>query len=323
MLFALARLREIKKSYGSKRPGWSEVLTEFLAHKRLDDGVGPQTLTDYTNAVELLFKRFPNAWKTEAALKKACLEHFSAEMAPATFNNRLVYIRAFLKYSVAEGYLSINPLENMKKRKTGNRAVAVETEVLQALLAAPDQRTFVGLRDYTLIVLTLDTGIRPSEALSLVPQDFKLSLKEVHIPAQFAKNRNARTLPLSDMTTKSMRKLLGVRDDEWGPEVPIFCSYEGRPLNRHTWGDRMEIYCKKIGVHIRPYDLRHVFALEFLRNGANSFAVQQSLGHSSMEMTRRYVALVNNDLKAEHAKASPIDRLLSKPKAKRNTKIKR
>ncbi|HFL3236709.1 TPA: hypothetical protein ACG3KH_004146, partial [Clostridioides difficile] len=49
----------------------------------------------------------------------------------------------------------------------------VETEVLQALLAAPDQRTFVGLRDYTLIVLTLDTGIRPSEAMKLIPQDFK------------------------------------------------------------------------------------------------------------------------------------------------------
>ncbi|WP_339273820.1 tyrosine-type recombinase/integrase [Paenibacillus sp. FSL W8-0426] len=319
----MARLREIKKSYGNARPGWREILSDFLAHKRLDDGIGEQTLTDYTRAVELLFKRYPDAWKTEAKLKDGCIAHMSGEMSPATFNNRLVYLRAFFSYCVREGYISVNPLENTKKRKTGNRAVAVETEVLQALLAAPDQSTFVGLRDYTLIVLTLDTGIRPSEAMKLIPQDFKLSLKEIHIPAEVAKNRSARTLPLSDMTTKALRKLISVRDDEWGPEVPIFCSYEGRPLNRHTWGDRMEIYCKKIGTHIRPYDLRHVFALEFLRNGANSFAVQKSLGHSTMEMTRRYVSLVNNDLKAEHAKASPIDRLLSKPKAKRNTKLKR
>ncbi|MDU8671995.1 MULTISPECIES: tyrosine-type recombinase/integrase [Paenibacillus] len=91
--------------------------------------------------------------------------------------------------------------------------------------------------------------------------------------------------------------LISVRAPECGDDVPIFCSYEGRPLNRHTWGDRIEIYCKKIGTHIRPYDLRHVFALEFLRNGANAFATQRTLGHATMEMTQRYVAIVNSDLK--------------------------
>ncbi|KOY12589.1 tyrosine-type recombinase/integrase [Paenibacillus xylanivorans] len=317
----MARLREIKKSYGYKRREWPEVLSEFLVHKRLEDGVGEQTIADYTRTVELLFKRFPDAWESDAALKNAVMTHFSDDIKPATFNNRLVYLRAFFKYCVSESLLAVNPLENVKKRKTSDRAVAVETEVLQALLAAPDQRTFVGLRDYTLILLTLDTGIRPSEATKLVPQDFVLSLKEIRVPAEIAKDRNTRTLPLSDMTVKAMRKLISVRDEEWKENVPIFCSYEGRPLNRHTWADRMEIYCKKIGTKIRPYDLRHVFALEFLRNGANSFAVQRSLGHSTMEMTRRYVALVNNDLKAEHAKASPVDRILSKPKAKRNIKL--
>ncbi|WP_338128190.1 tyrosine-type recombinase/integrase [Paenibacillus polymyxa] len=101
----------------------------------------------------------------------------------------------------------------------------------------------------------------------------------------------------------------------------MFCSYEGQPLNRHTWGDWIEIYCKKMRTRIRPYDLRHVFALEFLRNGANAFTAQRALGHSTMEMTRRYVALVNDDLKTEHAKASPVDRLIKSTKAKRNTKI--
>ncbi|WP_427050447.1 tyrosine-type recombinase/integrase [Paenibacillus sp. TC-CSREp1] len=319
----MARLREIKKNNGSKRRDWPEVLTEFLEYKRFDDGVGQQTLADYTRTVELLFKRFPDAWETDSTLKDAVMTHLAEDIKPATFNNRLVYLRAFFKYCVSEGILTMNPLENVKKRKTSDRAVAVETGVLQALLAAPDQNTFVGLRDYTLILLTLDSGIRPSEATKLIPQDFVLSLKEIRVPAEVAKDRNTRTLPLSDMTVKALRKLISVRDPEWKENVPIFCSYEGRPLNRHTWGDRMEIYCKKIGTKIRPYDLRHVFALEFLRNGANSFAVQKSLGHSTMEMTRRYVALVNNDLKAEHAKASPINRLLSKPKAKRNTKIKR
>ncbi|AWB46964.1 hypothetical protein DCC85_14165 [Paenibacillus sp. CAA11] len=66
--------------------------------------------------------------------------------------------------------------------------------------------------------------------------------------------------------------------EEWGEDTPIFCSYEGRPLNCHTWGDRMELYSSKsIGHYIRPYDLRHAFALEFLRNGANAFSTQKLL----------------------------------------------
>ncbi|MGW8957209.1 tyrosine-type recombinase/integrase [Paenibacillus sp. NPDC055715] len=249
------------------------------------------------------------------------MEHLAEDIASPTFNNRLVYLRTFFKYCVNEGELSANPLATMKKRKTENRAVSVEVDVLNALLAAPNQSTFVGLCDYMLILLMLDAGIRPSEGTKLIPQDFNASLRKVYVPAKVAKGRVARTLPISETTTKAMRKLISVRVSEWGDDVPIFCSYEGRPLNRHTWGDRMEIYCKKIGTHIRPYDLRHVFALEFLRNRANAFATQRALGHSTMEMTRRYVALVNDDLKAEHAKASPVDRLFKSTKAKRNTKI--
>ncbi|MGR6760896.1 tyrosine-type recombinase/integrase [Paenibacillus sp. T2-29] len=316
----MARLRSIKPTAGN-RTDWRQLLTEFLAHKKLEDGVGDYTLHDYDRTVKLLFKRFPNAWETEQALRDAVMEHLAEDIAPPTFNNRLVYLRTFFNYCIREGELSTNPLASVKKRKTENRAVAVEVDVLNALLAAPNQSTFVGLRDYTLILLTLDTGIRPSEGTKLIPQDFNASLREIYVPAKVAKGRVARTLPISETTTKALRKLISVRAPEWGDDVPIFCSYEGRPLNRHTWGDRMEIYCKKIGTHIRPYDLRHVFALEFLRNGANAFAAQRALGHATMEMTRRYVALVNDDLKTEHAKASPVDRLFKSTKAKRNTKI--
>ncbi|MMZ45541.1 Tyrosine recombinase XerC [compost metagenome] len=316
----MARLRSIKPTAGN-RTDWRQLLTEFLAYKKLEDGIGQYTLDDYDRTVNLLFKRFPNAWDSEQALKDAVMEHLAQDIAPPTFNNRLVYLRTFFNYCISEGELSTNPLATMKKRKTEDRAVSVEVGVLNALLAAPNQNTFVGLRDYTLILLTLDTGIRPSEGTKLIPQDFNASLREIYVPAKVAKGRVARTLPISETTTKALRKLISVRAPEWGDDVPIFCSYEGRMLNRHTWGDRIEIYRKKIGTHIRPYDLRHVFALEFLRNGANAFATQRALGHATMEMTRRYVALVNSDLKAEHEKASPVDRLIKSTKAKRNTKV--
>lgn len=198
----MARLRSIKPTAGN-RTDWRQLLTEFLAYKKLENGVGQYTLDDYDRTVNLLFKRFPNAWDSEQALKDAVMEHLAQDIAPPTFNNRLVYLRTFFKYCISEGELSTNPLATMKKRKTEDRAVSVEVDVLNALLAAPNQSTFVGLRDYTLILLTLDTGIRPSEGTKLIPQDFNASLREIYVPAKVAKGRVARTLPISETTTKA------------------------------------------------------------------------------------------------------------------------
>ncbi|WP_237166265.1 hypothetical protein [Paenibacillus polymyxa] len=60
----MARLRSIKPTAGN-RTGWCQLLTEFLAHKKLEDGVGDHTLHDYDRTVKLLIKRFPNAWDSE------------------------------------------------------------------------------------------------------------------------------------------------------------------------------------------------------------------------------------------------------------------
>jgi integrase/recombinase XerD len=60
------------------------------------------------------------------------------------------------------------------------------------------------------------------------------------------------------------------------------------------------------GVH--PHKLRHTAAVTFLRNGGDAFALQRILGHSSLTMTRNYVALTDADIKAAHEKASPGDR---------------
>ncbi len=71
----------------------------------------------------------------------------------------------------------------------------------------------------------------------------------------------------------------------------------------------MHKYGEAIGVRIRPYDLRHLFALSYLRNGATAFHVQKMLGHEGLEMTRRYIALSDGDQKQMHAKASPVENL--------------
>lgn len=301
---------------------WEECLIEFLNWKRVQ-GLSKQTIKDYRQSMNLFMSRYPTAWDSPHNLKSMLYDHLAQpEIAPATYNSRLVYLRSFLNWCVENNYVRENPIAKLKKRYEEGRRVSVDIEVLRELLKVPDQSTFVGLRDYALILLTLDTGIRPSEALALLPSNFRPKAREIHVTALTAKTRRSRDLPISDATIKAMSRLIRARPLSWADKVPIFCTNEGNGLNRHVWGDRLERHSKKIGVHIRPYDLRHIYALESIRNGSSTFAVQKTLGHTTMEMTKRYVALINDDLKVEHAKTSPLNNIVDEePKRKRLTKI--
>lgn len=307
------RITRIPDEVPEQFRGWAEALGGFLTWKKAQ-GIAEQTYDDYNKHVRLFFKRFPDAWTSSSALKTSLFEYLAEDIKPPTFNNRLVYLRTFLNWCVKEGYIKENPIANIKKRKDEGRVVNIDEDVLRRLLELPDQKTFAGLRDYALILLTLDTGIRPKEALSLIPVDFNPQALEIYVAPEKAKTRVSRTLPISEVTAKAIKRLIAIRLPEWGDDVPIFCSWEGGKMTRHTWGDRIEYYSNKLGVHIRPYDLRHCFAINYLRGGASAFALQRTLGHADMKMTQRYVALLDDDLKADHTKASPLNRLLAEKK---------
>ncbi|MFC3798119.1 tyrosine-type recombinase/integrase [Cohnella sp. GCM10012308] len=297
---------------------WKNAMDEFLFLKKAQ-GISELTYDDYSRHISQFMNRFNPTF--DFSILKTQLYSYLAQpdIKPSTYNNRLVYLRAFLNWCVTEDIISTNPLSDLKKRKDEGRKVNLGTDTLIKLLSLPNKSTFVGIRDFCLLLLTLDCGIRPKEAFALVPSDFNSDALEVYIAAKNAKTRVSRTLPISTQTAIEIKRLISVRASEWSEEVPIFCTYEGKSLNRHTWGDRLEIYSGFLGVHIRPYDLRHSFALYFLRNGANALTLQRILGHADLSMTKRYVALTNNDLKEQHLSATPISTLM--PNKKRLKRI--
>lgn len=290
---------------------WQDLLDEFLTFKRAQ-GRCQRTLEDYRNIVRLFFKRYPLAWNS-ANLKNHLMDFLSSSKTPTTYNIRLAYLKCFFSWLVEEDILSINPLTGFKQRKSASRIVHIEPKILKELLTLPKTSTYSGLRDYALILLHLDSGIRPLEALTLLPCDFNYRGKEITIRAENAKTRISRTLPLSDITAKAIRKLLETRPSKWNGEVPIFANWEGRVMNGETWSEKFrESYSKKLGVKIRPYDLRHCFALNFLRNGGNVFALQRIMGHTNLDMTKRYLALTQNDIQEEHARSGPLTKIAAK-----------
>jgi site-specific recombinase XerD len=303
----MAKVVRLPKSLPST---WGEAMEQYLCFKQAQ-GVRPRTLKGHRDEISLFFRRHPEAWDP-AKLKQAVYAFMGEDIKPATYNIRRNYLRQFFAWCVKEGIFPENPLAEFKKRKDEGRVACLDADTLTKLLTLPDRRTFAGLRDYALICLTLDTGIRPKEAFSLLPSDVNLTALEVRVRADISKTKSTRVLPISPHTAEAIRRLLASRHPSWGKDVPVFCTELGTRLQNDTWGDRLHLYGRKLGVRIRPYDLRHSFATWFLRNGGNALALQRTLGHTTLEMTKRYVHLTQQDLREQHALASPLQALLPK-----------
>jgi integrase len=126
------------------------------------------------------------------------------------------------------------------------RVVDVPEDILQRLLKLPDTTTFAGLRDYALILFTLDTGIRPKEATSLKVKNFDLKHNLATVPADESKTRTTRILPILPPTAQAIHKLVNVQHPSWDNNIPVFCSCEGTQLNKSSWKSRLDKYSKSI-----------------------------------------------------------------------------
>ena len=286
---------------------WQSVTDSFLLFKRVS-GMSQRTMRDYETYLYAFFRQYPNALDPKES-RSCVLSYLSGVMAPATYNLRRAYLRSFWNWLVSEGIATRNPIEGLPSRKAEARIVKTDIEDIRKVLDTFPGDTWNGLRDFALLMLQIDTGIRPGEALSLLASDVSIQGRTVNVRAAIAKTRTTRVLPISDATAAAIDKLLRVRSKEWNAS-PLFCTSAGTPLPVRGWYHRLEAACKKAGVpHISPYDLRHGFALLYLKSGGDAFSLKDIMGHSTMTMTSRYVAFSGEDIQEAHARFSPMNTL--------------
>lgn len=304
------------------RPTWDALLAEFLLVKQAQ-GRSERTIKDYKCHINRFLRHYPDIKPTNfRALRRAVLEYLAAPVAPATRNLRIAYLRSFFRWCVEEGHLPEDPTAGVCKARTEEKVRHITLEEVKRILEQIDCTIWAGLRDYCLIVLLLDTGIRPREALRLLPQDINLEAREVYVRATVAKTRKPRTLIISPHVAQLLARFLAVRPSDWEDDVPVFATETGHAMEPDWWARRFKKYCQKAGVEATPYALRHTFAIEFLRAGSDPFALQRILGHTTLDMTRRYIQLTTEDLHREHERCSPVTALLgeSRPRAPRKLK---
>lgn len=161
---------------------------------------------------------------------------------------------------------------------------------MSQLLDSFSGRSINDYRNKAMVMILLDTGLRCSELSNLKLQDVDTRRGIIKV---LGKGRRERLARVGLKTQKALWHYIVRRGDS-------NCDY----LLLNPSGDRLTRYgieqmlCKlgkKLGFRLYPHLLRHSFAITFLRNGANTFEVQYALGHSSLEMTRRYCSSLSFD----------------------------
>lgn len=223
-----------------------------------------------------------------------------------TINTRLRAVRAFFGYLKELKYISVNPMKQYPLLKVRSSNIETFTlKQLRQLLNATNRRTFTGLRDYTFMLLILETGLRLSEAEAILLEDIKLSEGQIFV--RHTKGSFHRYVPIQAKMKEQLRRYMKIRGT--CETDRLFVTLDGEPLKRSPMQKIVGKYGKKAGikgVRCSPHTLRHTFAKMSVMNGAGVFELQKILGHSTMEMVRVYVNLYSSEVNERHAEFSPL-----------------
>ncbi|WP_104991403.1 tyrosine-type recombinase/integrase [Deinococcus sp. NW-56] len=242
---------------------------------------------------------------------RAFLRKLEADgLAPGGVHAHARALRALLTWAYREELLSTNPVKRLEMPTVDRqRLPAVSGEQVQLLLKTC-RKGPQPLRDCALVLTLFDTGIRVQEAVNLQLSAllFERGLLRIH-----GKGNKERFVPIGARAMQALNIYLRRERRPAHAGVPnVFLSRSGQPLTKSGISIRLHKLALDIGVpraDCAPHTFRRGFAVEFLRNGGDVFTLQQILGHSSLEMTRRYVTFLDEDLKAAHLRFSPGDRL--------------
>jgi integrase/recombinase XerD len=222
-------------------------------------------------------------------------------MQPNTVSTRLQLVYAFLRYLVDREVVSPDLLKRKFKVKVPEALPrAIDREDIQRLLAVIEKP-----RDRALILVLLRTGMRIGELLATRMSELNLKAKQIII-MEAQKTRVGRVAYLSEDACKALTVWLNQRD----PAKERLFYGQGRPRLSYT-AIRMRFakYLEAAGLAHKGYSLhclRHTCATELLNAGMRLECLQQLLGHSSIEMTRRYARLTDNTRREEYFRAMAI-----------------
>jgi len=287
-------------------------INEFVAHLTVERNLSPRTVESYARDL----RQF-SSWLDEQnlglkSIDRAHLRTYLGSRRDAGLSARsaaraLSALRSFFRFLLQTEVLAGDPTANLKSPSLWQTVPhALTTDEIDALLAAPDTSTTLGIRDRAMIETLYATGLRVSELVGLTLDRVRLDPGYVRV---LGKGQKERLVPLGDSAVFRLEQYFdGSRPELNRSHRPeVFLNHRGGKLTRQGFWKILRGHAVNAGLTspISPHIVRHSFATHLVENGADLRAVQMMLGHTSLTTTEIYTHVARERLRKLYDEKHP------------------
>lgn len=296
-----------------------EVYQEFKEEK-IADGRSDKTIT----SIDGSYKKFADYTKGKKGKGELVLSDLSRDniyqyknhlvkddgLSLASKNHYLRDLRTFVNWCASRSYIDTVKVDMIKGQESIKQTYS--DEQIERLLQKPRKHdSFVEWRSWAIINWILATGNRVNSIVNVTMHDVNFTRKEIIM--EQTKNKKVQIIPLSNTLSHVLKEYIKMWRSDANDLDYLFCNNYGEQLTVKALQHSLYSYNKKREVEMTSaHALRHTFARQFIVNGGDTFRLQKILGHSTLDMTRKYVNLFDTDLKNNYEDISPLDRFSKK-----------
>jgi integrase/recombinase XerD len=289
------------------------TIDRFLDALWLEDGLGPLTLAAYRRDLKLYAQWLEahGGRRLEASRESDLLGYIAerhAQTRASTARRRLSVFRRFFRWALREHLCAQDPTLKLQAARLPLRVPRALSEAqVEALLAAPEVATPLGLRDRAMLELMYASGLRVTELVTLRTVHLGLDEGALRVTGKGARER---LVPVGPAAHGWLRRYLA---DARGAILKgqssdaLFVTARGGPMTRQMFWNLVKRHAVHAGitVSLSPHTLRHAFATHLLNHGADLRAVQMLLGHADISTTTIYTHVARERLRQLHAQHHP------------------
>ena len=289
------------------------VIDAFIDTIWIEKGLSTNTLNSYKSDLEKYFNWIEsNSLNYKELSRSDVLKYlaylFGLKLEGKSVARNISSLKAFHNYLILKDITKSNPCEKIETPKfVKSIPSSLSENEVEKLLDAPDENTFIGIRDKTMIETRYSCGLRISELVDL--EIIHVNLRQGVIRV-LGKGQKERLVPMG----QKLINLNGIYFSKLKENKIknssnfLFLSQRGKKITRQAFWHRIKIYATKAGLEnnkISPHILRHAFATHLLNNGADLRVVQLLLGHSDLNTTQIYTEVAKRRLQNLHGAHHP------------------
>jgi len=286
----------------------TQLLDSFADALWLEDGLSKNTLSSYRRDLEqlgLFLKKIP----LEKAREEDLFRFLASRKGRSSSAARMLSsLKRFYGWCLRERHIQADPTLKLDPPKRTPRFPKTLSEAdVEALLAAPDRATPLGMRDRAMFEVLYASGLRVSELVGLKLFEVNLDAGVLRV---LGKGSKERLVPLGEEAVDWVRRYSkDARNDilKKGKSDHLFVTGRGAGMTRQAFWQNIKRYGARAvpGKHFSPHVLRHAFATHLINHGADLRVVQMLLGHADISTTQIYTHVARERMKLLHAKHHP------------------